>query len=325
MCLYPRLIKNPRFKVSKGKYDFGAITDARMKYVPIGCGNCIECRQQKSREWQTRLHEELKDNKYAYFITLTFSNESLKELMKKHETTESNAVAIIAVRLFLERWRKKYGKSLRHWLITELGHENTERIHLHGIVFPEQPLTNEELTKLWNYGRTDTGKYCNAQTINYIVKYVTKIDKDHKNYKPSIICSAGIGASYTKKPYNIRKHKFNDKKTNELYTLNNGREIALPIYYRNKFWNEKERNKLWANLLDKQKRYIRGIEIDISKGDDRYYSILREQQKDNKILGYGSTEQEWQKEDYNITFKMLQRAKKLQEQEKQYKIAHFAK
>lgn len=310
MCLYPRFIKNPRYRVTKRKYDFGAITDERMKYVPIGCGNCIECRQQKSREWQTRLHEELKTNKHAYFITLTFSNESLQELMKKYDTKETNAVAIAAVRLFLERYRKKHKKSLRHWIITELGHENTERIHLHGIIFPNEHITNEELTDLWKYGKTDTGKYCNAQTVNYIVKYVTKIDQDHKDYKPCIICSAGIGENYVLNEFYKKIHKFKDKDTKETYTLNNGREIALPIYYRNKLWNENERNKLWANRLDKQKRYIRGIEIDISKDDTRYWRILKEQQNDNIKLGYGSTKNEWKKHDYNITFKMLQRATK---------------
>lgn len=142
MCLYPRFIKNPRYRVTKGKYDFGAITDERAKYVPIGCGNCIECRQQKAREWQTRLHEELKITNYAYFVTLTFSNESLEELAKELECKEpdTNGVATIAVRRFLERWRYKYKKSVRHWLITELGHENTERIHLHGILFCDFPI-----------------------------------------------------------------------------------------------------------------------------------------------------------------------------------------
>lgn len=316
MCLYPRLIKNPRYRVTKGKYDFGTVTDWRMKYVPIGCGNCIECREQKSREWQTRLHEEIKNNKYAYFVTLTFSNEALEKLMQKYETGETNAVAVAAIRLFLERWRKKYKKSIRHWLITELGHENTERIHIHGILFTEQPLTNEELTKIWSYGRTDTGKYCNARSINYIVKYVTKIDQDHKNFKPEIICSPGIGENYTKKPFNRKLHKFNGKNTNEIYTLTDGTQIALPIYYRNKFWSEKERNELWMHKLDKQKRYIRGIEIDISKNEDRYYSVLKEQQQDNIKLGYGSTKDEWKKKDYNITFKMLQKATKEKKNQK---------
>ena len=35
----------------------------------------------------------------------------------------------------LERIRKKTGKSIKHWFITELGHEKTERLHLHGIVW----------------------------------------------------------------------------------------------------------------------------------------------------------------------------------------------
>lgn len=310
MCLYPRFIKNPRYRVSKGKYNFGCITDERMKYVPIGCGNCIECRTQKSREWQTRLNEELKVNKYAYFTTLTFSNEALQKLMDKYKCEETNGVAIAAIRLFLERWRKKYGKSLRHWFITELGHENTERIHLHGIIFNETPITNEELSKIWSYGRTDTGKYCTARSINYIVKYVTKIDKDHKDYKPEICCSAGIGKNYTEKPFNKRLHTYNGKDTIETYTLPNGNKIALPIYYRNKFWNDHERQKLWLNRLNKQKRYVRGIEIDISKTDKKYYDILAEQQHDNIMLGYGSTAEQWQKKPYNITFKMLQRATK---------------
>jgi hypothetical protein len=276
-----------------------------MKYVPIGCGNCIECRQQKAREWQTRLHEELKIHKYAYFTTLTFSNESLQELMKKYETGETNAIAIAAVRLFLERWRKKYKKSVKHWLITELGHENTERIHLHGILFTEFEITNEELEKIWKYGRTDTGKYCNERSINYIVKYVTKIDEDHKNYKPAIICSAGLGENYITN-FQRNTHAYNGEKTNENYILPNGNKIALPIYYRNKLWTDAERQKLWVHRLDKQKRYIRGIEIDISNGEDQYYKVLEQQQKENIALGYGSTEQEWKKQDYNITFKMLQ-------------------
>lgn len=309
MCLYPRFIKNPKYKVKKGVYDFGAITDERMKYVPIGCGNCIECRQQKSREWQTRLHEELKVHNYAYFTTLTFSNEDLNNLMKECECKECNGIATIAVRRFLERWRKKYGKSLRHWLITELGHENTERIHLHGILFTEYPITNEDLQAVWKYGRTDTGKYCNSRSINYIVKYVTKIDLEHKTYKPIILCSAGLGNNYVNK-LQKRVHAFNNENTNENYTLPNGNIIALPIYYRNKFWSQTQRNKLWCYRLNKMKRYIRGIEIDVSKTDKQYYDILKEQQKDNIMLGYGSTANEWQKENYNITFKMLQKATK---------------
>lgn len=315
MCLYPRFIKNKRyFALNNGtkyrkNYTNEICEDYRKLYVPIGCGNCIECRMQKAREWQTRLHEELRTQNYAYFTTLTFSNEALEDLMQKYEVGETNEVAGIAVRLFLERWRKIHGKSLRHWLITELGHENTERIHLHGILFPNEPLTNDKLTHFWKYGRTDTGKYCNERSINYIVKYVTKIDEQHKTFKARIFCSAGLGANYITN-FEKRVHRYIKGQTNETYKLPNGNKIALPIYYRNKLWTQEERDNLWTDRLDKQKRYIRGIEIDISKSDEQYYKVLEEQQRDNIKLGYGSTDEKWNKESYNITHKMLQKAKK---------------
>ena len=312
MCLYPRFIKNKAY--SKQKYlAIGCTQDERKKYVPIGCGECYECRRQKAQQWRVRLVEEMKVNKYAYFITLTFSNEALKELMQETKTdTDTNAVATLAVRRFLERWRKKNKKSLRHWLITELGHENTERIHLHGIIFPEKELTNEELFNIWKYGRTDTGQYCNVQTINYIVKYVTKIDTDHKNYKPIILCSAGLGKAFTDTYGAKETYKYRPKQSAEYYTLPNGSKVALPIYYRNKLYNEKERQELWTDRLDKGEIYVNGIRIrniNSEKSQAYYYELLKQQQEVNKKLGYGSTAQEWQKEKYNITFKMLQKAR----------------
>ena len=55
-----------------------------------------------------------------------------------------------AIGLFRKRWWKKYKKPLKHWLITELGHDNTKRIHLHGIIWTE--LTEEQFEKEWGYG-----------------------------------------------------------------------------------------------------------------------------------------------------------------------------
>ena len=161
-------------------------------YVPIGCGKCMECRRQKAQSWRVRLCEELKAQQYSYFITLTYNDESLQKLCENFNTTDANTIAAKSVRLFLERWRKKYGKSLRHWLITELGQEH-DRLHLHGIFFTGKPLNNETLQSIWQYGYSDTGEYCNIRTINYIIKYVTKLDTTHKQYTPLIMCSPGLG------------------------------------------------------------------------------------------------------------------------------------
>ena len=49
MCLYPRFMKNPKYKPNKKNGgNPPTITDKRVKYVPVGCGKCIECRNQKN-------------------------------------------------------------------------------------------------------------------------------------------------------------------------------------------------------------------------------------------------------------------------------------
>lgn len=308
MCLYPRLMKNPRYKGGK---EF-LCDDRRKLYVAVGCGNCYECRKQKAQSWRVRLMEELKVSNHAYFVTLTFSNDSLVQLSNAAETTETNATATKGVRRFLERYRKKYGKSLKHWLITELGHEGTERIHLHGIIFPPNEMSLQELNDLWKYGRADNGLYCNERSINYIVKYVTKIDTDHKTYMPVILCSAGIGANFVTE-HNRQIYTYKTGESREDYKLPNGRQVALPMYYRNKFYNEEERGKLWTDKLDKGNIYVNGIEIknvNTIKGYERYLKTLHAQQVWNKQIGYGDTSDEWKKEPYNITFRMLNKMNK---------------
>ena len=99
--------------------------------------------------------------------------------IKNLNTIIENEIASLAVRRFLERWRKKYKKSVKHWLITELGHNGTERIHIHGIIFTDNV---EDIRDLWKYGYIWIGDYVNEKTINYIVKYCNKLDIDHKGY-----------------------------------------------------------------------------------------------------------------------------------------------
>lgn len=314
MCLYPRLIKNKRFlmynekKPQKGKSTAIKCEDERKLFVAVGCGKCIECKKQKAREWQIRLQEELPIWKYKYFMTFTFSCDNLKTLTDKLNGTETNVnkAAQIAVRRFLERWRKKYKRSVTHWLITELGHEGTERIHLHGIIFDNEPHTNEEFEEIWKYGWTYTGDYCTERTINYIIKYVTKIDPDHKTYEPDIYCSAGLGANYFKKQAIRDKHAWNGKNTIQYYTLKNGQKVSLPKYYRNKLFTQEQRDQLWTDLLDSDRTYVRGIRCDkisTAEGYANYIKILAEQQRDNIAMGYGDTT--WKEQIYRTNFQMI--------------------
>ena len=274
MCLFPKLVKNPKYKPNqKNGGNVPYMADSRIGYVPIGCGMCYECRRKKANEWRVRLIEEVKTEQDYSFVTLTMSDESyaeLAELTKTSGYTKDNEIATIAVRRFLERWRKKHKKSIKHWLITELGHKGTENIHMHGII---KTRDLEEVKKIWKYGWIWKGKkrrgkienYVTERTVNYMIKYVMKVDKINKLYKPIILCSPGIGKKYQEKiDYKKNKYKENGE-TKETYTTRNGREIALPIYYRNKLYTEKEREKLWIEKLDKGIRYIGGEKV---KADD---------------------------------------------------------
>ena len=78
MCLYPRLIQNKKYtKNKKNGGGIPAVSDKRVLAVPIGCGKCMECKAKKGREWKVRLSEDIKVNKNAKFVTLTFSNQSI--------------------------------------------------------------------------------------------------------------------------------------------------------------------------------------------------------------------------------------------------------
>lgn len=315
MCLYPKLIENPKYKPSKRNGGNPVpCTDERKRFVPIGCGKCIECLKQKALGWSIRLNEELKVNNFAYFVTFTFAPQELMKLRKELHLRECNAVAGKAIRRFLERWRKKYKKSLKHWFITELGHEGTERIHLHGIIFSNFEITQQTLADFWKYGNVDVGDYCNLQTINYIVKYVHKIDNDHKGFYGEIFCSAGIGRNYIDRTITKQIHRYREGKTIEYYRMPNGGKVALPIYYRNHLFTEDQREELWVKRIEEKKRYVLGTEIEninTHEGEQRYLRVLKKAQEKNRDAGFGDDSKQWKKKAYNITLRMLNMREKV--------------
>lgn len=301
MCLYPKIIENRKYKANKKNGGvIPAIIDKRTLYVPIKCNKCMECMKAKAREWQVRLQQEIKnkENKKAHFITLTLSNESITKLSEEialEGYERDNETATKAVRHFLERWRKKYKKSVKHWLVTELGHNGTENIHLHGIIWTDEK--TETIEEIWKYGYIWDGTYVNEQTINYITKYVSKTDEIHKEYKSKILTSAGIGKEY-KNSYNAEQNKYNGENTKEYYRTNTGHKISLPIYFRNKIYTEEQRERLWIKKLDEQTRYVDKKKIDISKGEEEYYKALETAREKNNRLGYLDDKINWERKIY---------------------------
>lgn len=315
MCLYPRLIKNRKYTdTKKNGGNIPAVPDERVKYVPIGCQHCIECKKQKARAWQARLTEDIKTNTNAQFITLTIDDENISklynELPKSEGYDKDNDAATLAVGRFLERWRKKYKKSVRHWLITELGHHGTENIHLHGLLWTNE--NQQTIQQIWQYGYIWQGTWVNDQTINYIIKYVLKQDQQHKNYNQKILTSAGIGSNYTNQKHgDWNNNKFNNEKTNETYKTRQGTKINLPIYWRNKIYTEEQKEQLWLQKLDKQERWVMGQKISTKDGDQNYEKALKWAQEKNTRLGYDSPNITWERAQYEQQRRNLKQAERI--------------
>lgn len=251
MCLYEKNGQNPRYKPNKknkgvtpiSKYD-------ELEGIIFKCGTCLECRRERGNSWRIRLREEMKEHEKSMFVTLTFSDESIASLIEACDgVDEANTVAKKAIRRMLERIRKQTGRSVKHWFIVEIGGSSTERIHIHGIIFGEH-WTNEKLQRYWTYGRSDVGYECSEKTINYIVKYITKIDEVHKDFISIVMTSPGIGRAYVEK---YRKtHVFREENTVTKYRTPTGAMVELPCYYKRKLWTDEEREELrmYARLSD---------------------------------------------------------------------------
>ena len=146
--------------------------------VELKCGKCLECKKQKMFEMQTRIKNELKKNKDAYFLTLTYDEKHKKDLNKRD------------IQLFFKRYRKK--QKLKYFYVGELG-ETTQRPHYHAIIFAPLPkdikesaaetkkghkqYESKEITKIWGNGLIKISKI-ETPLIRYITKYMLKnVDK----------------------------------------------------------------------------------------------------------------------------------------------------
>ena len=203
MCLYTKRILNKRYlPTRKNWWTPPVCTDERLRYIDIECGKCYECKRKKAREWRIRNAEQLKETPTATFFTGTFTDKRIEKLSKKYgiPKEEVNEIATKEVRLFLERIRKETGKSVKHWCVTEKGHTNTRRIHLHGLFYAREGQTKWQLTKLlyenWIDGYKYYGRYVNEKTIKYVSKYMTKKAEDNPDYISIVLCSKGLGANY---------------------------------------------------------------------------------------------------------------------------------
>ena len=85
------------------------------------------------------------------FFTGTVSPQRYEYICKKYgfknDGSQDNEIITKIHRLFLEGIRKETGKSVKHWCVTEKGHTNTRRIHLHGLFYAREGQTKWHVNK----------------------------------------------------------------------------------------------------------------------------------------------------------------------------------
>jgi hypothetical protein len=155
---------------------------ARLAATPFGCGQCLQCRINKAREWKHRLILEGASHKESVFTTLTYSD---------HFLPDGGNLKLTDFQKFLKRLRKNTGEKFRYYGVGEYGAKNghykdskgrkrqsTERPHYHAMLFGVGQEIADEIQKAWAQGRTETEPICSGRT-GYIVGYTTeKLSKD---------------------------------------------------------------------------------------------------------------------------------------------------
>lgn len=332
MCLYITIGRNAKYqKNKKNRGKIPPVLDDRALAVPRPCGRCKQCREEAAREWRIRLLEDIKVNTNGKMVTLTLSNQSYTELYNEIPSEKinprkqdqiikidgylrDNEIAKLAVKRFRERWRREFGKSIRHWLVTELGHNGTENIHLHGIVWTNRSF--KTIRRIWKYGyiwprpgAEEKANYVSARTVNYSVKYIHKMDLMHKTYKSIVLSSAGMGKNYLDSP-NRKRNIYNGKDTDMTYVSAEGYKMAMPKYYKRKLYNDSLRENLWMHTLDKDHVFINGIKIK-KNNKTGIRKIIKEARLENKNLGYGTNIPNLKRKKYEHERRKLVQAKRL--------------
>ena len=223
-CDTPFHVKNPRYPIYSND-----------RQVPVPCGKCPACLSRRTSVWTFRLKQHAKNANTSHFVTLTYDTRFVPITERGYLTLDKRDV-----QLYFKKLRKAHPKNhepIKYYLAGEYG-SKTFRPHYHIILFNADV---EFIHKSWDKGEVHIGELTEASAA-YTAKYINKgkIIPMHKNDDRSpefSLMSKKLGLNYLSEKI-IRYHRA-DLERNYL-TLEDGKKISLPRYYRQKIWTEQE-------------------------------------------------------------------------------------
>lgn len=233
-------------------------------FVYVACGQCLQCRIQKTRQWSLRVQQEANYWKESVFVTLTYSPEYIPN---------PPTIAVRELQLFFKRLRKNSRKKIAYYACGEYGEKN-DRPHYHAIIFGVSPREKKLLQDCWQKGFVNLG-IVTYDSIRYVAQYIDKkfISIETKEVyqrfglrQPFQLVSKGLGLRWAME--NKEELKQNG------FMLHNGHEVGLPRYYKDKleidkniltvrseqYWKTSFRKWIkkvnWDGRLDTKSRYF---------------------------------------------------------------------
>lgn len=142
----------------------------------LPCGQCINCRLERSRQWAVRCLHEAKLHDSNCFITLTYSDEFRPEGDQLH---------LPHFQLFMKKLRKKYGNGIRYFHCGEytpinkyphyhaciFGFDFDDRVYFKTTKSGSKLYTSKKLEKLWTFGYSSVGDVT-FESAAYVARYI---------------------------------------------------------------------------------------------------------------------------------------------------------
>ena len=235
-CDTPFHVNNPRYPIYSND-----------RQVPVPCGKCPACLSRRTSVWTFRLKTQAKNANTSHFVTLTYDTRFVPITKRGFLTLDKRDV-----QLYFKRLRKSHPKEvqIKYYLAGEYG-SKTLRPHYHIILFNADI---ELIHKAWDKGEVHIGELTEASAA-YTAKYINKgkIIPMHQNddrLPEFSLMSKKLGLNYlSEKIINYHRADFE----RNFITLEDGKKISLPRYFREKIWTEQERRIQADKLAQKFK------------------------------------------------------------------------
>lgn len=271
-------------------------------FIEIPCGQCIECRLQRSRQWADRCVLEQQYHEQSLFVTLTYDDDHLPV---NEVITPDGEIVIVGTLVkehmskFMKALRQEYAykhdNQLRFFGCGEYGSE-TMRPHYHIIIFGlllddlvhhhrnfqgDDFYTSETINKCWKKGFcvvSDVTWQCCAYTARYIMK--KHLGKDADFYEQNGLVPEFVNMSrrpgIARQYYDDHPDMF-EKDFISVPTHQGGKDIFPPKYFERLFESDFP-DEAAERKLKKQEFMNDKKDLILAKTDLNYLDYLKQKE-----------------------------------------------